>query len=161
MKRSRDHGQQCHLSFVLQNTGNAPAIDVDITICFPAEAYAEAESERDDDIDLLELLISSEPKPDWQRSDFLSLSASLLPPSNISQEKRPRGPLFQDEDRGFVFYEHPKLRHKDEWRMKPVIVYLPPSASIQNGFTIGYEIRADNLTEVRQGQLHVVWQRNA
>lgn len=150
-QRSREFGTSCDLAFTMRSSGSVPAADIEVDLIFPINSFVVGTSERNSDF-LDEVWIPDEPKPDWEKVTG-SLSSYMIPPSP-HKEPTPRGPLYDLDNRHIVTYEHPKLRHKNDWLMSGVRVYLDPTT--KGGFQIKYSVVADNMVDPINGHLNVV-----
>jgi hypothetical protein len=158
MKRSQDYGPRCTLSFLLKNTGQAPATDLYLDLTFPPGTFVVGMKASDL---WTEVVMPEEPVPSWTaRPDPLSLRTRLLvPPIRTAAAPIPnrRGPLYDlDGDRRVVQFADSKFSQDSQWVLPPVIAYLPPDP--RQGFAIEYSLRADELPKVIKTTLHVLWE---
>jgi len=157
MKRSRSFGPQCELTFVLENVGSAPALDVEVLVQFPEESFVVAESEQFSDY-VGTVIVPSEPRPPWRPTSLFKTVPrwSLVDPALLPRREslEPEGPLYEDWDRSIVRFRHPKLRHQETWILPSLIVYLPPQ--VTRGFQVLYCVHADNLAKPIRGHVNVV-----
>lgn len=155
-ERSRRYGGKYCFTFVLDNGGTEPALDVVVDIEFPKGSVVLGLDDLGghlwDHFDE-----PHPPHPPWPRrsGSWDSLGDyQLLPQPRPPEAPRPRGPLYDDEDRASVQFTHPKLRHKEEWVLGPLVVFLPPTFQ-GSGFGVPYMIRADNI-DPKDGRLDLV-----
>lgn len=161
--RAHQHGHRFRFDFVFANDGSTSIVEVSIQLGFPPGSFIVAiDDEQDDHYGFGDLEEPSEPVAPFPPLPYhLSFdlgSTSALPLANLlsrpAREPEPRGPLYDELDRGYVAYETPKLRHKEKWIMEPIVAYV--LVERPGGFSIGYTIRADNLPEPIEKQLNVV-----
>ncbi len=154
--RARDYGWRYQFAFVLQNTGSAPLVDAEIALTFPSGSFVVGVSDEHDDWHGLgDLTPPEESVPGWCKPYNplrTTTGIAAIHPTNFARQPEPRGPLY-DDDRHRVYYEHPKLRHRETWYMEAVVAYLPPE--IKGGFNIAYTLHADNLPRPTTDQLNV------
>ena len=158
----KSYGEPARLALIFQNTGSAPIEEVDIDLYFPAGSFVIGECDIDDEtVGLGEVSFPPmAPTAEWRRKRSY-LDPALRVPNfsnnreaiNVAREPTPEGPLYDETDRSLVSYYHPKLRHKDNWMMEPVIVYLPPDR--QGGFEVRYVIRSQSLLTPIEDKLTV------
>lgn len=161
--RALSYERGLELAFILRNIGQVPLENAGIELAFPSESFVVALSERDSDVwGFGDVKQPKEPVPEWEklRDPWRSYSFSPrfldIDPINVAREPVPKGPLYDEDDRSRVEYEHPSLRPKEDWRMEPVVAYIPLTG--QGGFQIDYVLRADNLPDPYEGQLNVILQ---
>lgn len=157
-RRSWQFGPSCRIQFILLNNGSAPAMYVSVWCYFPAGSFVVG---TDSSHVYDEALVPNEPEPEWAKPDRLVVISSkwAIPPVGSAPEPLvPEGPLYDFRHRGIVQYTHPKFRQKDQWVMKPVKVYLPPT--VKDGFQVEYHLEADNLPDPIKGQLNIVLQES-
>jgi hypothetical protein len=169
MQRSHASGPVCHLTFALQNAGAAPATDVVLDVTVPPGSFVVHADDVHDDLWGEVLVPTQPPEAEWMEEVRRNAAQrkSLLGTPDLSWMSRtailaplfmprlpaspppsgPRGPLFDlDGDRRFVQYLHPKLSQDSIWKLKPVVVYLPPETT--GGFRVKTSYRADELPRV-------------
>ncbi len=162
LKRTKDFGLSVQLQFVLQNTGTAPATDLELSLRFPKDSLVVGATDRLELEYWDEVVIPNEPVPDWIKAknpfDYAALTVPYVAHSTEPPgQPRPKGPLYEQEDRSIVWFTTPKLRHKEDWHLKSVIAFLPPET--RGGIAIWYSIHADDLLDKIEGQLNVVLQQ--
>lgn len=155
MNRSREFGPRLELRFAAINRGSAPAIRAIAEVWFPDESFIVETCDQYDE-GLGKAVIPEPPIPDWQKSSWDRLVGPpiLTGISTGPHGPEPIGPLYDWSDRSFVQFTHPNLRHKEQWLMSGVTVWLPPS--VAGGFPVNYYVHADDLREPLQGSLNVV-----
>lgn len=159
-ERARRFGRRYEFAFTVDNVGTAPAVDLAIRLVFPSGSFLVGTEDEMDSYDgFYDMEPPHEPVAEWLRKqtpyNFLAgVRLPYIPPLGPpAREPQPRGPLYDDEDRSRVTYTHPKLRHNDAWLLPSLAVYIPPSDG--GGFSIGYELRADDLPGTMSSELNV------
>ncbi len=149
--RARLYGARYPLAFSLENTGTIPAENVSIVLRFPQGSFVVSLEDEDDDY--FGLGLEEEPKeplPEWlQRTQIGSPtftnffdSSQFTAPARQSVQ---RGPLYDEQDRSYVEYEDPRLRHRDPWLLPTLVIYLPLIRA--ENLDVHYRIHADNLLQ--------------
>ena len=161
LKRTKDYGLTAQFLFVLQNVGSAPAIDLELSLQFPKRSLVVGASTEFEIEFWGKVKIPQEPVPDWmKRVTSLDLASLTMPyisrTADPPEQPHPKGPLYNNEDRSIVLFTTPKLRHKEEWHLHPIMAFLPPETT--SGFEIIYSLHADNLLDRIKGRLNVILQ---
>lgn len=159
-ERARRFARRDEFAFRVDNIGTAPAVDLEIVLVFPHGSFLVGTEDELDDYDgFYDMEPPAEPVAEWLRKqntyDFLARvhTPFIQPLSPPAREPLPRGPLYDDADRSRVTYTHPKLRHNYCWLLPPLTAYIPPT--INGGFGVAYELRADELSGALKEELHV------
>ena len=131
LKRTKGCGMQEQLQFILENTGSAPATDLELSLQFPKNSLVVGASDEFEIEFWGKIRLPDEPIPDWMRKknplDFASLTVPYFPPTtNPPEQPKPKGPLYDRADRSIVWFKTPKLRHKEDWILNPLAVFLAP-----------------------------------
>jgi len=148
------------LRFVILNTGNKPAEDIDIFIKFPDgfEVLSEDELPKKSDE-------PRKPTPPRSLQDTLqSVKNFSIPELNpiIPYDFNPKinlnlasGPHIKKTNSYNVNYDIPKLKHGLRLELNPLYI-LFKSIVLSKSFHIKYSILADNLPEASDGTLNIV-----
>ncbi len=157
-QRSQEFGPLCQLLFCLKNKGGAPATDVRISLEFPAHSFVFAQMDKD-----LYGTVDApyEPIAAWKRPPRHPLAIdyslpAIIPTLSHNPPAKRQGVLYDVEQRDMLYIEYQKVLQVYVQQVPLVIAYLPPTQ--QQGFTIRYQLRADELPEVVSQDLHVIWE---
>jgi len=177
MQFIKDYSPYCKFQLTVINEGSAPAQGVGVHIMFPKGAAVVYEL--DDDMEI-EVEMPAEPAlPEWAKTPVPEWIKNMMPPQSLlsSMNILSRGiaPTLVYKPAGFYkntyyIYNFPfdrntfeqrtdKLSHHEQWPIKPMAVYLPPSA--REGFSIKYSVYADELLEPIAGGLKVRWEQGS
>lgn len=148
------------LRFVILNTGNKPAEDIDIFIYFPDGSKLLSDDELSEKPDEPE-----KPTPPRSLQDtlygFRNFSIPNLNPimprlinTNINSNL-PSGPYIKKTNSYDVKFNVPKLKHNIQITLDPVYI-LFKSIELAKSFSVSYSILADNLPEPSEGTLNIV-----
>ena len=175
----RKFGLYCSLFIELQNNGTTPATGIEIVLQFPRGSVIIDADDEGEEVDL-----PKEPQPKWMVPPPSSLPSSLNIFGGIGQlyapasvvpnltysignhdpntallaaRLRKRGPICNKiGDTHIVTYKAPELQHESLWRMPSMVAYIWPDD--KSGFSIKYQIYANELPRRVEGQLHVSWE---
>ena len=180
MQFIKDYSPYCKFQLTVVNEGSAPARGIGISILFPKGASVLTTYELDDDVEI-EAEMPAEPAlPEWAKPPVPEWMKKILPSSSLLAAMSATGALSKGilgstvyKPAGFYkktyyIYNFPfdrdtfeqrtdKLSHHEQWPIKPMAVYLPPSA--RKGFSIEYSVYADELLEPITGELKVRWEQ--
>jgi len=142
--REQARSRTFELSFVLQNEGTAPATNIDVYFHLP---------------DWVQLRSEAEFPAVPERPEFHSGAVAMLMALNRRLDEANRFPIgiqlpkldgFFDEERRWRLI---KLRHGGEDEVN-LFVQLDPAHELA-GFSIGFEVRADEIPDPVVGRLHI------
>jgi hypothetical protein len=182
MQFIKDYSPYCKFQLTVVNEGSAPARGIGISTLFPKGASVLTTYELDDDVEI-EAEMPAEPAlPEWAKPPVPEWMKKILPSSSLLAAMSATGALSKGilgstvyKPAGFYkktyyIYNFPfdrdtfeqrtdKLSHHEQWPIKPMAVYLPPSA--RKGFSIEYSVYADELLEPITGELKVRWEQGS
>lgn len=179
MRYVKNYQPYCRLELALFNNGTASAHDVSIHLTFP-EGSSIIMLKRIDEQIIIEDDTPEKPTvPIWARPSYQGILASLTMSDaisdlfNFSQYSTPlyHSNLFAVSSKlsyyyaNFPFGKHGIRRdfkivgHYRQEKIDPLIVYLPSSA--KDGFTLTFEIIADEMLSPERGTLEVKWQEKS
>jgi len=154
------HSRLIELRFVILNTGNKPAEDIDIFIKFPDGFEVLSEDDIPTKPDEPEKPIPPRSIQDtlYGIRNFSIPNLNPIIPYNINpnvNSNLPSGPRIKKTNSYDVNYDIPKLKHGLMHELDSVYI-LFKSIGLAKSFHIKYSILADNLPEPSEGTLNIV-----
>lgn len=144
LKYLHESARTIELRFVIENSGSAPAEDVEISLCVPA----------------LGVIRTQRPEPPEVPVRWACGAGVVLPmPSVPNLSPYGWGEPERDGDVLRLHYSLGKLKHQLREELEPLYMTLSEGRDIQP-FAVEYEIRADNVPEPISGKLYVVLSRS-
>jgi len=180
MQFIKDYCPYCKFQLTVINEGSAPARGIGVSILFPRGASVLTIYELDDDVKIKVEMPDEPALPEWAKPPVPEWMKKMLPSSSLraamsASSALSKGILGSTLYRPAGFYENAyhidnfpfnqntferrtdKLSHHEQWPIKPMAVYLPPSA--WKGFSLKYSVYADELLAPITGELKVRWEQ--
>lgn len=174
MQFIKNHMPHCKLELTLINEGNASAHGVDMRVTFPQGSSIITINSLEDEVDIEDTLPDEPTIPEWAQLPTPQWMKNIISPSvtasllNFSKsftypiistytlhKRKSYGSTNFPFDENVISEQVKKLSHYRRWIVDPRVAYLPPNT--EKGFTITYEIIADELSNPITGELKILW----
>lgn len=145
------------LEFVLSNSGNCPAENIDIHLHFPDGFEVVESDDIENEIELPEPPYKPKNRLDFGQSTFSSLS-SVYPTLNVANNLKFNRPTIKKTNSFDVDFYRKNLKHGYDEKLESLSIIFENHAEIKN-FQVGYEISASNIPEKIKGNLNVIFRK--